>query len=183
MKLRCRRVRGKQSSFVLILWHKMAKESHSKTLPGYTRPRLKSWSLLIISNVQEIIRCFISCSAASVIILLQLCLFCRFWDGCFIKTLCGATVSISVLHYIYFLLCCIVLLILQQLGAKIPKGALLLGPPGCGKTLLAKAVATEAHVPFLAMAGSDFVEMLGGLYQYCSVQFSHICLYFYWFIM
>jgi len=92
-------------------------------------------------------------------------------------------VSISVLHYIYFLLCCIVLLILQQLGAKIPKGALLLGPPGCGKTLLAKAVATEAHVPFLAMAGSDFVEMLGGLYQCCSVQFSHICLYFYWFIM
>jgi len=53
---------------------------------------------------------------------------------------------------------------LQQLGAKIPKGALLLGPPGCGKTLLAKAVATEAHVPFLAMAGSDFVEMLGGMY-------------------
>ncbi|XP_032226471.2 paraplegin isoform X2 [Nematostella vectensis] len=50
-----------------------------------------------------------------------------------------------------------------QLGAKIPKGALLVGPPGTGKTLLAKAVATEADVPFLSMAGSDFVEMFAGV--------------------
>jgi len=51
----------------------------------------------------------------------------------------------------------------QKLGGKIPKGALLLGPPGSGKTLLAKAVAGEAGVPFFSMSGSDFVEMFVGV--------------------
>ncbi|XP_065177882.1 paraplegin-like [Sycon ciliatum] len=51
----------------------------------------------------------------------------------------------------------------HELGARIPKGAILTGPPGTGKTLLAKAVSSEANVPFLAMAGSDFVEMIGGV--------------------
>lgn len=49
------------------------------------------------------------------------------------------------------------------IGAKLPKGALLVGPPGTGKTLLAKAVAGEAKVPFFSMAGSDFVEMFVGV--------------------
>ena len=50
-----------------------------------------------------------------------------------------------------------------EIGAAIPKGALLVGPPGTGKTLLAKAVAGEAHVPFFSIAGSEFVEMFVGM--------------------
>ena len=51
----------------------------------------------------------------------------------------------------------------NKIGARIPKGALLVGPPGTGKTLLAKAVAGEANVPFFSLSGSDFVEMFVGL--------------------
>jgi cell division protease FtsH len=51
----------------------------------------------------------------------------------------------------------------QRLGGRIPKGVLLLGPPGCGKTLLARAVAGEAGVPFFYISGSDFVELFVGL--------------------
>ncbi|HBN82384.1 MAG TPA: cell division protein FtsH, partial [Clostridiales bacterium] len=50
-----------------------------------------------------------------------------------------------------------------DVGARIPKGVLLVGPPGTGKTLLAKAVAGEAGVPFYTISGSDFVEMFVGV--------------------
>ncbi len=57
----------------------------------------------------------------------------------------------------------------KDLGASIPRGALLVGPPGTGKTLLAKAVAGEAGVPFLSISGSDFVEMFVGVEPLVSV--------------
>ncbi|MBI2039602.1 ATP-dependent metallopeptidase FtsH/Yme1/Tma family protein [Candidatus Microgenomates bacterium] len=51
----------------------------------------------------------------------------------------------------------------KEMGAKIPKGVLLVGPPGCGKTLISRAVAGEANVPFFSIAGSEFMEMLVGV--------------------
>ena len=50
-----------------------------------------------------------------------------------------------------------------EMGAKVPKGVLLCGKPGTGKTLIAKAIAGEANVPFISMSGSEFIEMFAGL--------------------
>ena len=58
---------------------------------------------------------------------------------------------------------CIIQKKYEEIGAKMPKGALLVGPPGTGKTLLAKAVAGEANVPFFSISGSEFVEMFVGM--------------------
>ena len=55
----------------------------------------------------------------------------------------------------------------SKIGARLPKGALLVGPPGTGKTLLAKAVAGEAHVPFFSLTGSDFIELYVGVGVIC----------------
>ncbi|MBU0708103.1 AAA family ATPase, partial [Patescibacteria group bacterium] len=52
---------------------------------------------------------------------------------------------------------------LQQIGGKILRGLLMLGPPGCGKTYLAKAIATESNIPFMSMSGSEFIEMFVGV--------------------
>jgi cell division protease FtsH len=52
---------------------------------------------------------------------------------------------------------------LQRIGGKILRGILMIGPPGCGKTYLAKAIATESHLPFIAMSGSEFIEMFVGV--------------------
>ena len=50
-----------------------------------------------------------------------------------------------------------------KMGAKVPRGVLLCGKPGTGKTLIAKAIAGEANVPFISMSGSEFIEMFAGL--------------------
>ena len=63
----------------------------------------------------------------------------------------------------------------SNLGARIPKGALLYGPPGTGKTLLARAIAGESYVPFISIAGPDFVEVFAGKCEMI-IQYDHACL-------